>query len=163
MKIRTIVYIACVLGLASCAHFHDARLGLEGFNPKVVRQPQPLLPNVFVVKDQFVGRLVVDQEPIRITKKELGPDGWVTISWALAAGSPHVFVNRGIDFPREPNKGKQPPEFGCQVEGSVQKIAVCKFKPAEGHSEFKYAIHVENKEDKGQKIAPLDPYIVSDI
>ena len=159
MKKWPLIYVAGALVLSGCAHFHDARLGLEGFNPRVIRQPQPLLPNVFVVNS----RLVVDQEPIRITRRQVGQDGRVTISWALAAGSPYTFLNRGIDFPREPNKGKQPPAIDCRVQGAAKKIAECTFRPPAGRSEFKYTIYAENGEKKSEVIEPLDPYIVSDI
>ncbi|MEP6607167.1 MAG: hypothetical protein ABJA83_00635 [Burkholderiaceae bacterium] len=159
MKKLLLIGIACVGLLSGCAHFQDARLGLEGFNPRVIRQPQPLLPNVFVVNS----RLVVDQEPIRISRREVGHDGRVTISWALAAGSPYTFANKGIEFPREPNKGKQPPELDCRVQGSARKIAECTFRPPVGRSEFKYTIYVQNPQNKSEVIEPLDPYVVSDI
>ena len=56
----------------------------EGFDPVVVRAPQPTLPNVFVMN----GHLVVDQEPIRLWLRDYDKEKrTVRIAWALAANS----------------------------------------------------------------------------
>lgn len=162
MKTWGSTFAVCMFLLAGCAHFQqDGRLGLEGFNPAVVRQPQPRLPNIFVVSNRF---LVVDQEPIRIGKRDVGPDGRVTISWALAAGSPYTFTDKGITFASGPNRERDTPvDLKCSGQGAPRKIFECSFRPSSGRSVFKYTINAQNRENPREVIEPLDPYVVSDI
>lgn len=160
MKKWHLIFVACVVVLSGCAHFQDARPGLDGFNPNVVRQPQPRLPNIFVVGNKF---LVVDQEPIRISRRDVGQDGRVTISWALAAGSPYTFTDRGITFAPGPNKERDTPvDLKCGVQGVPRKIFECSYRPSPGRSVFKYTINAQNRENPRDVIEPLDPYIVND-
>jgi hypothetical protein len=151
-------FAACLL-LASCAQFDKEcrQCVLDGFDPRSVRQPNPLLPNVFVVRSRY---LVVDQEPIRLSKSEIGKDGWITVSWALAAGTPYVFKEKiGIDFVT-PRKGKDTlglRDLDCDIKGEQRKIYVCRFKPTPGA--FKYAINVVNRDNPGEIVETLDPYL----
>lgn len=112
MKKWHAIAIACVLVLAGCQCFvkSDARRELDGFDPRLVREPQPLFPNISMSDN---GKIVLDQTPIRISKKaHARPDGTVTISWALPAGSPFSFPKNGIqlgpvpskEFPRKPDE-----------------------------------------------------------
>ncbi len=162
MKTWGSTFAVCMFLLAGCAHFQpEARLGLEGFNPALVRQPQPRLPNVFVVSNRF---LVVDQEPIRIGRRDVGADGRVTISWALAAGSPYTFTDRGITFAPGPNREKDTPvELKCGLQGAPHKVYECSYRPSPGRSVFKYTIHAQNKENPREVVEPLDPYVVNDL
>ena len=147
------IFAVCVVFLASCQHFQDPRTGLEGFNPRVVRQPQPLLPNVFVTAS---GYLVVDQEPIRIGKGDVR-DGRVTISWALAAGSPHTFPSNGIVIGPGPSKDT-PQDLKCAVQGSQAKVFECSFRAPEGRFKYKYTVHVRHGE---KALEALDPFVES--
>lgn len=161
MKKWALIVAAYALLLAGCAHFDkgDCRqCALEGFDPRVVRTPNPLLPNVFVVGRKY---LVVDQEPISINKSHVDADGRVTIAWALPAGTPYAFVaDKGIVIVRVTSKdrvaakvtGTPPP---C-VRSPQGKVVACTLVVPSG-SVFKYTINVENP--RGEKIEPLDPYI----
>lgn len=162
MKKWPFIALVCTVLLSGCAHFYqDARLGAEGFNPAVVRQPQPRLPNVFVVGNRF---LVVDQEPIRITKRDVGQDGRVTISWALPAGTPYVFTERGIGITPGPNRERDTPvDLKCSVQGAPRKIFECSYRPSPGRSVFKYTITAQNRENSREPVEALDPYVVNDI
>ena len=106
MKKWYLVALACFLVLAGCRHFYsgDVRPGPEGFDPKFVRQPHPLYPKVFILETERLAdklpirRILLDQSPIRITKDHVGPDGRVTITWALPAGSPYTFAENGVQL-----------------------------------------------------------------
>ncbi len=110
MKKWHAIAIACVLVLAGCQCFvkSDARRELDGFDPRLVREPQPLFPNIFI---SDTGKIVLDQTPIRIKKEHVQPNGTVKISWALPAGSKYSFPKGGIQigpvptekFPRKPD------------------------------------------------------------
>lgn len=168
MKKWQFILAACVLTLAGCAPFESCRqCAIEGFDPRVVRLPNPLLPNVFVVDRKY---LVVDQEPIRLDKGHVGQDGRVTISWALAARTPYAFApNIGISFvnpapePRLSKKIDRPDETICKADGELGKIYVCSFKPKAGKATYKYTVHVVNKENPREVIEPLDPYVETNI
>lgn len=164
MKRWALACIACVLLISSCQVLHkESRVGLEGFDPAVVRQPQPLLPNVFITDS---GLIVVDQEPIRIGKRDVR-DGRVTISWALAAGSPYTFpstrppykdsvdgivIGPGSDKPQD-----KPVEATCVVQGSRKKVIECSFRaPREGRTRYKYTVNVLQG---SRLIEALDPNI----
>lgn len=107
MKKQLLIYVASALLLAGCAHFEKEpcrQCALDGFDPRSVRQPQPLLPNVFITD---LGRIVLDQTPIRIDKSHVR-DGRVIISWALAASSPYTFPENGIQIGPVPTKETRP-------------------------------------------------------
>lgn len=155
-------FAVCVFFLTGCAYLQqDARPGLDGFNPSVVRQPVPRLPNVFVVDNRF---LVVDQEPIRISRRDVGQDGRVTISWALAAGSPHTFTDKGITLAPGPNRERDTPvDLKCGVRGAPRKIFECSYRPNPGRSVFKYTINAENRQNPREVLEPLDPFIETNV
>ncbi|MCU0769163.1 MAG: hypothetical protein MUD07_07205 [Burkholderiaceae bacterium] len=77
--------LAVAAVLAGCAGFErNPRLpNDDGFDPGLVSRPRPTEPNVLVVG----GQLVIDQEPIRIWKRDLAAGNRVVIAWALPAGS----------------------------------------------------------------------------
>lgn len=173
MKKWPLIFAACALLFAGCAHLDkgDCRqCAVEGFDPRTVRPPQPLLPNVFVVGRRY---LVVDQEPIRINKNHVGDNGQVTISWALPAGTPYAFVaEKGIVIvpvppsARATSKDRVESKEGATVtatppkcERSPQgKVVACTLVVLPG-SVFKYTINVENRDPRGERIEPLDPFI----
>lgn len=154
MEKRTLLIVAFTLTLAGCAHlgFECPQCAIEGFDPRVVRQPLPLFPNVFVTE----GRLVVDQEPIRVGPREVR-GGLVTITWALAAGSPDIFhAKDGIVIaPGSHNEQNKPT---CKPpEGSKGKVFACSFRPpAKGQVKYKYTINVLLD---GKVLSSLDPNI----
>lgn len=156
------IFAVSVFLLAGCAVLQqDPRPGLDGFNPSVVRQPVPTLPNIFVVNNRF---LVVDQEPIRITGRDVGPNGRVTIAWALAAGSPYTFTDKGIAWVSGPNRERDKPvDLKCGVQGAQRKVFECSYRPSPGRSVFKYTINAENRQNPREPVEPLDPFVVNDV
>lgn len=146
-----------VLVLAGCGIVPvDPRFGHDGFDPTFVRRPDPVKPNIFVDAGKF---LVVDQEPIRIGERNVGPDGRVTISWALPAGTPYAFdVAKGIQIVSESREQRaQLPGLRCQPLGTRQKVFECSYpKPPRGTTVLKYTVNVVG-------IPPLDPYIVNEF
>lgn len=156
MKRWLLLLAGCVIGLAGCQHFQqNARRGLDGFDPSVVRAPQPLLPNVFVTDTGF---LVVDQEPIRIGRRDI-VDGRIKISWALAAGSPFTFPANGIVIGPGPSRDT-PQDLRCAVQGSQAKVFECSFRSAQGRSKYKYTIYVRQGDGL---LEALDPYIETSL
>lgn len=146
----------CVVLAAGCQHFQkDPRRGLEGFDPDVVRQPQPLLPNVFVTD---AGYLLVDQEPIRIGKRDI-VNGRIRISWALAAGSPYTFPPNGIVMGPGPNRDT-PQDLRCGVQGAPAKVFECSFRAPEQRFRYKYTIYVRRGD---RQLEPLDPHVESNF
>jgi hypothetical protein len=107
MKKRCLIAAACMLSLFGCAQFEKEcrHCVLDGFDPRVIRQPLPLLPNIFINQ---TGKIVLDQSPIRIYAGDLR-DGMVKISWALAAGSPYTFPENGIQIGPVPTKERPRP------------------------------------------------------
>ena len=115
------IAFACVFVLAGCQCFQkcDIRSGLEGFDPRLVGQPEPLFPNIFISE---TGKIVLDQTPIRINKSDV-VDGRVTIAWALPIRSPYTFPENAIqigpvptkDRPRTPDKS-----VNCEKDAAQQ-------------------------------------------
>ena len=139
MKKWLLAYVVYALALAGCTHFQTSecrQCALEGFDSRVVRLPNPLLPNVFVVDGKY---LAVDQEPILISGRELGRGGRLTISWALPAGTPYIFSTKakngpeGIVFsPADKSRGIEAPAgLDCKVWGVQEKVFQCSFTPAQ--------------------------------
>ena len=173
MKKWPFIFAAYALLLAGCAHFDktDCRqCAVEGFDPRVVRTPNPLLPNVFVVDRKY---LVVDQEPIRVNKSHVDANGRVTIAWGLPAGTPYAFVrDKGIVIVPVPqgdrvsSKDRVAPKESYRAAGTPPKcerspqgrVVACTLVVLPG-SAFKYTVNVENTDPRGEKIEPLDPFI----
>jgi hypothetical protein len=122
----------------------------KGFDPLVVRTPQPKLPNVFVLN----GYLVVDQEPIRLWPRDYNLEGRTArIEWALAANSDTQWPKpeEAISFSPDP-KGRL-----CEVRGKDRKVLSCTL-PYREHAKYKYTLKVV---DEKIKPPPLDPNIVN--
>jgi len=164
MRKWQLILAACVLALAGCAHFEKEscrQCALEGFDPRVVRPPNPLLPNVFVVGSKF---LVVDQEPIRISGRDFGLDGRITISWALPAGSPYTFSTKekkgpdGIAFSPADRARRidVPAGLECGVRGAQEKVYECSFRSAQRPAVYKYTINVRHGD---RLLEALDPHV----
>ena len=169
MKKLSLFFAACVLVLIGCQHIPPGPgRTLAGFDPKVVRKPEPLFPNVFITDDALI---VVDQEPIRVGKRDV-IHGRVTISWALEAGSPYRFPSKdppwkdtvdGIVIgPGSDKKQDQPVAVKCGAPVvSKGKIFECSFQAAkEGQTRYKYTVNVLNVLPGGKPIKALDPDIV---
>jgi hypothetical protein len=122
----------------------------QGFDPLVVRTPQPTLPNVFVVK----GQLVVDQEPIRLWLSDYDKEKrTVNIAWALAANSDAQWPK-----PEEAIVFSPPAEkHSCEVRGAGRKVVVCTLQYKK-LATYKYTLKVISK--SGNPLA-LDPNIVN--
>ena len=145
MKKSYSIAIASVLVLAGCQCFvkSDPRKELDGFDPRLVRQPHPLFPNISLSDS---GKIVLDQTPIRIKKEHVQPDGKVTISWALPAGSAYSFPDNGIQMgpvptkerPRAPDK---PVSCDGQARGdTAQKSASAPAQSRDGQRSGTYGI-----------------------
>ncbi len=149
MKKRNLIFAACALSLVGCQLFPPGNVrSLEGFDPRLVRQPEPLFPNVFITSGE---NIVVDQEPIRIPK---GDSKQITITWALAAGSPYTFLGDGIEVGDGKEKDKR---FSCGVLGAPRKLAACSFNRLASGTVVKYTVRVRG----GPKGPPaLDPTIM---
>ena len=162
MKKWPLIVAAYALLLAGCAHldkFDCRQCALEGFDPRAVRLPQPLFPNVFVTDSD---RLVVDQEPIRIDKRDVR-NGRVTVQWALAAGSPYTFPSNGIVIGPGSNKDQDKPvEVRCgePAKFTQQKVFECSFRAVPGRSKYKYTVNVRQGD---KRLEALDPYVETDI
>lgn len=177
MKKWTLLFAVCGLLLTGCAHVYKEACGqcaLEGFDPRVVRAPNPLLPNVFVMSGKF---LTVDQEPIRINRRDVGSDGRVTVSWALPAGSPYTFSTKakkdrdGIEFsaadrasvrgaPADLDRASvrgAPVDLKCGIQGPQEKVFQCTFTVPEGKYQYKYTVYVLRGDEL---LEPLDPDVV---
>jgi hypothetical protein len=152
MKRLFLLLCAGALALAGCVVVMDKSPRLPddgGFNPDVVTPPRPTAPNVFVSN----GYLVVDQEPIRLWRKDVGSDGRVAIVWALSARSETKWLapDRTVTF--EP----QPPGLDCKVRGAGLKILACSFQ-YRSRAKYKYTLTAQ---DGNIVLPPLDPYIVN--
>jgi len=123
----------------------------QGFDPVVVRTPRPTLPNVFVMN----GYLVVDQEPIRLWRRDYEVDKdkrteTVKIAWALDAKSDVQWPDPGVAITFEPKLDRP-----CEVRGARRKVLVCTL-PYRSKASYKYTLRVLD-----EKIKPLDPNIVN--
>ena len=162
MKKWPLLSLACAVLLAGCAHFDRCRdCAQEGFDPRVIRPPNPLLPNVFVLRSKH---LVVDQEPIYVTAGDAGSDGRITISWSLPAGNAFSFSTKekggpdGIVFSPADRARKidAPAGLECSVKGVQGKVFACSFKPAQRRATYKYTV---NARDGEKLLEPLDPHV----
>ncbi len=90
------------------------------------------------------GQLVIDQEPIRIWKRDLAAGNRVVIAWALPAGSAAGWL------PNPPEARRPGPH------PSVKKVLVCSFDYV-SHARYKYTLTA----DSGGKPLVLDPFIVN--
>jgi hypothetical protein len=143
--------------VAGCAVFEqNPRLANDdGFDPGRVSRPRPTEPNVFVVD----GHMVIDQEPIRIWKKDLAAGNRVVIAWALPAGTATRWLPDESDKRRSsPHRSvtiePPPPELKCGVRGAARKVLVCSFDYV-ALARYKYTLRAE---DGGKPLA-LDPFI----
>jgi hypothetical protein len=148
MKKRVYVYIACALLVAGCQHMKgEPRGGVEGFDPREFRAPNPFFPNVFITD---LGNIVVDQEPIRIPKSH---EPRVKITWSLAANSSYTFPDNGITIDEAQKKLFK---FDCTIP-SPRKIITCTFDRPPSGRPIKYTIRVR---DPNKPIRDLDPTIM---
>jgi hypothetical protein len=122
----------------------------RGFDPVVARAPIPKLPNVFVTN----GQLVVDQEPIRLWRRDYDREKQtVRIEWALAANSDTQWPPRPEDavvFSPDP-KGRS-----CEVRGAGRKVLACTLTFV-SRASYKYTL----KATDGKNTLVLDPNIVN--
>jgi hypothetical protein len=151
MKRICVVLLLVALALSGCA-MKDKSPRLaddEGFNPDVVLPPRPTLPNVFVLN----GQLVVDQEPIRIGRRDVGADGRISISWALSAKSSTKWPApaRAVSFK------PAPADLRCEIRGAQAKVLACNFG-YESRAQYKYTLTAQ---EGSVLLPPLDPYIVN--
>jgi hypothetical protein len=142
------VVIGIVLVLAGCA---SPRVGTEGYDAALVRKPDPMLPNLFVVDDRFI---VIDQEPIHARVR----DGKVSIAWALPFPSDFSFPDdRAIVlFGSESNP--LPKDLSCGIVGRAARVFTCTYTPS-GRARWKYSVRVK----KGStELERLDPWVFND-
>lgn len=151
MKRLALILALCAVALTGCSLIEktrQVRVGEDGFDPSLVRVPEAVLPNVLVVN----GYLVVDQEPIRITRRDVGTDGKVTLSFALPAGS---------QFRWPPDGAIQiqpvPRAWACIVKGAARRILECRYD-YEPRGKFSYTL---NALEGDRPLPPLDPTIVN--
>ena len=172
MKKCGLAFLACALLVIGCQTTQPGSgpgRTLEGFDPKIVRKPEPLFPNVFITDDALI---LVDQEPIRVGKRDV-VQGRVTISWALEAGSPYRFPSKdppwkdtvdgiviGPGSNKEPHKriDLNPIDVKCRAPVvSKGKVFECSFQAAkQGQTRYKYTVNVLQG---GKLLEPLDPSI----
>jgi hypothetical protein len=152
MKRTVLLLLAGSLALSGCVVLSPSgRLPDDkGFDPDAVHAPRPTLPNVFVVD----GHLVVDQEPIRISRRD-ARDGKVTIAWALSARSTARWPARERAITIRNDKGQTPKDWSCAVSRG-EKVLSCSYTFAPGA--FKYTLQVR---DGSIDLPALDPYIVN--
>jgi hypothetical protein len=103
----------------------------------------PENPKVFVVGQQ----IVVDQEPIYITRKN------ATVVWELPKDSKLTFPPDGIVIKAERN------EFTCRLEEGATRFS-CRWDNAKPRVFYKYTIKVRRE---GKDLPPLDPSMVGDF
>lgn len=148
---NSLLAIGMLLVLSGCTMFHhhpgkdrDNDLARrEGFDARLVTQPQPNDPNIFIVDS----KIVVDQEPIR-------PRGNpVQIWWKLERSSPYKFPANGIEF------AKGPEELKCGLQGSSGKVFICMYKRPAAGTRYKYTIRV--LDGSGKLLEELDPWVYS--
>jgi hypothetical protein len=160
MKKTLILGLLIVPIIAGCAALSErvapaGRMAEDaGFNAALITRPNPQLPNVFIGEGDGI---VVDQEPIRLSRRDIGPDGRVHIVWALDADSRFTFPRDGIVVGQI--VGKPPRNLECNVRGPKRKVFVCSFVPA-GKFQFKYTI---NALDGDRRLPALDPNFYGDF
>jgi hypothetical protein len=151
MKRLCVLLCVGALALAGCAvKSMSPRLPDDaGFDPDAVTTPRPTLPNVFVLN----GYLVVDQEPIRLWRRDVGSNGLITIAWALSARTSTKWpdAKKAVAFKPEPARVQ------CEVRGVHSKVLACSF-PYESRAQYKYTLRAQ---DGNIDLPPLDPYIVN--
>jgi hypothetical protein len=125
--------------------------GQEGFDPNVVRRPDPHNPNVFLTDTYGI---VIDQEPIRPT---MVVGGRVYIGWALDSQQDYTFPdNTAIQF--RPGDGNPlPSNFSCTVSTPKKKVIVCGYDKPGQPQQWKYLIRAADK--LGTEISRLDPWV----
>lgn len=159
---RCLLLVALVaIGTTGCVQVNISRTqSLAGFDPTVVRRPDPKLPKVFVDRDEF---LVVDQEPIRLFAKD-NINGRVTLTWALDATSRITFPQNAITF-QKPVGGDPryqpivPTGLECKL-GEKAKTFTCSFNAPRGKWQTKYTVSAN---DGSRQLEVLDPTLLGDM
>ena len=123
--------------------------GQGGFDPSVVRKPDPGTPNVFVDTDG----IVVDQEPIRPKRTT---EKYVYISWALDSKSEYTFPDDQAIQTQKVTGSTPPDNFVC-LRGMLKKVINCRYDTPAGARQFKYSIRVLDKD--GKPVTTLDPWV----
>ena len=155
MHRSSVVAVAAVLLLSSCATFESTKLGpikifygrdFTGFDPAHFTAPNGMDANIHIVN----GQLVVDQDPMRPT-----PDAQqkVTVSWALSRTGNYAFPDDGaIQFIRVDDP--LPTDTQCATVGGARKFFVCTYTRTRA-AKWKYSIRV--KDGSGNELT-LDPW-----
>ena len=152
---KSLLAIGMLLVLSGCTMFHhhphDGRANpdnelarREGFDARLVAQPQPNDVNVFIVDS----KIIVGQEPVRPRG-----DSSVQIWWILDKSSPYKFPANGIEF------AKGPDELKCGLQGISGKVFICKYKRPASGTRYKYTVRV--MDGSGKLLEELDPWVYS--
>jgi hypothetical protein len=167
MKYYILVAAAFALALAGCANVRVGPeqtvkvgaktltlVGLDGFNPDVVKPPNPNLPNVFIVNNA----IVLDQEPVRPIHNQ----GIVIIVWALDKSDsfPYFFADDDAVKLSAGALNPLPSDLSCGVVGERKKSFVCYYTKPEAKRQWKYTIKV--KRQAGADPTPVDPWVYQD-
>lgn len=161
LKRRLLLVSLIAIATSGCVQVHVHRGDpADGFDPTVVRRPDPKLPKVFVDRDRF---MVVDQEPIRLFKED-AKDGRVTLTWQLDATSRITFPQNAVTF-QKPVGGDNryqpivPTGIECKL-GAKAKTYTCSFNAPRGKWQTKYTVAAL---DGKEPIEILDPTIYGDM
>jgi hypothetical protein len=154
MKTTTLVTSLAMLALSACAT-DDAgrhgfppfsRIGMDGYNPLLVKLANPHYPNVSVVDDQ----VIIDQEPIVIPRGE----NMVSIEWALDTMSAYSFPDGAIEI--TPMASFPPPSnLHCGPIAHGKRF-VCRYQRS-GPAKYAYTIRVSD----GSRTLMSDPSIMN--
>jgi len=136
----------------------DPRIDSEGFDPKLVTEPRPTKPNVFIKQGGSRKHIVADQSPIIIGRGDV-KEGRVLISWALPASSPFTFPNDGVVIAKG-TQGGPPQDVRCKVLEPKRKVIECSYVAPRDRPVYKYTLKVL---ERGEPLVPLDPYIANDL
>lgn len=128
--------LVSIVVLSSCATRHGYRFAGVPFNPEN--------PKVYVLDGK---QIVVDQEPIYITRKG------AVIVWELPKDQKLTFPADGIVIRAE--RG----DFACRVEEGATRYA-CRWENAKPRVFYKYTIKVLQD---GKELPPLDPFLFADF